>query len=94
MRKPFDVLADEIRCQFVFSDEIRCQFVFSGKNDELTLDFPHIPVRGGHPWRRRYHFQDELASLGMARSPSYVPEPEGDAVAERFIRTLEAPRSP
>jgi transposase InsO family protein len=34
-------------------------------------------------------FQAELASLGMANSPSFVREPEGNGVAERFIRTLK-----
>ena len=35
-------------------------------------------------------FQAELAFLGMASSPSFVREPEGTGVAERFIRTLKA----
>jgi transposase InsO family protein len=34
-------------------------------------------------------FQAELAFLGMARSPSFVREPEGNGIAERFIRTLK-----
>ena len=34
-------------------------------------------------------FQRELAFLGMASSPSFVREPEGNGVAERFIRTLK-----
>jgi transposase InsO family protein len=34
-------------------------------------------------------FQAELAFRGMARSPSFVREPEGNGVAERFIRTLK-----
>jgi putative transposase len=34
-------------------------------------------------------FQAELAFLGMASSPSFVREPEGNGVAERFIRTLK-----
>ena len=34
-------------------------------------------------------FQQELAFLGMASSPSFVREPEGNGVAERFIRTLK-----
>jgi putative transposase len=34
-------------------------------------------------------FQAELTFLGMASSPSFVREPEGNGVAERFIRTLK-----
>jgi transposase InsO family protein len=34
-------------------------------------------------------FQQELAFLGMTNSPSFVREPEGNGVAERFIRTLK-----
>jgi transposase InsO family protein len=34
-------------------------------------------------------FQREWKFLGMASSPSFVREPEGDGVAERFIRTLK-----
>ena len=35
------------------------------------------------------YFQDELRFLGMASSPAFVREPEGNGVAERFIRTLK-----
>jgi transposase InsO family protein len=34
-------------------------------------------------------FQAELAFLGMACSPSFVREPEGNGVVERFITTLK-----
>lgn len=34
-------------------------------------------------------FQAEIAFLGIASSPSFVREPEGNGVAERFIRTLK-----
>jgi putative transposase len=34
-------------------------------------------------------FQQELSFLGMTSSPSFVREPEGNGVAERFIRTLK-----
>src|SRR5262245_19912805 len=34
-------------------------------------------------------FQQELAFLGLTSSPSFVREPEGNGVAERFIRTLK-----
>ena len=34
-------------------------------------------------------FQRELEFLGMASSPSFVREPEGNGCAERFIRTLK-----
>jgi transposase InsO family protein len=33
--------------------------------------------------------QQELSFLGMASSPSFVREPDGNGVAERFIRTLK-----
>ena len=35
-------------------------------------------------------FQWELKFLGMTSSPSFVREPEGNGVAERFIRTLNS----
>ncbi len=34
-------------------------------------------------------FQEELRFLGMESSPSFVRTPEGNGVAERFIRTLK-----
>lgn len=34
-------------------------------------------------------FQSELRFLGIASSPAYVREPEGNGCAERFIRTLK-----
>jgi putative transposase len=34
-------------------------------------------------------FRQELTFLGMASSPSFVREPEGNGCAERFIRTLK-----
>ena len=33
-------------------------------------------------------FQAELTFLGMASSPSFVREPQGNGIAERFMRTL------
>jgi transposase InsO family protein len=33
--------------------------------------------------------QDEIAFLGIESSPSFVRQPEGNGVAERFIRTLK-----
>jgi hypothetical protein len=35
------------------------------------------------------YFQDELKFLGIEPSPAFVREPEGNGVAERFIRTLK-----
>jgi putative transposase len=35
------------------------------------------------------YFQDELQFLGITSSPAFVREPEGNGVAERFIRTLK-----
>jgi transposase InsO family protein len=34
-------------------------------------------------------FQDEIECLSIEASPSFVREPEGNGVAERFIRTLK-----
>jgi len=36
-----------------------------------------------------YDYQKELEFLGIESSPAYVREPEGNGVAERFIRTLK-----
>ena len=38
-------------------------------------------------------FQQEVAFFGIESSPSFVREPEGNGVAERFIRTLKEKRS-
>jgi len=35
------------------------------------------------------HFQDEIKFLGIAPSPAFVREPEGNGCSERFIRTLK-----
>jgi hypothetical protein len=35
------------------------------------------------------YFQDELKFLDITSSPAFVREPEGNGVAERFIRTLK-----
>lgn len=35
------------------------------------------------------HFQDEIHFLGIESSPAFVRAPEGNGVAERFIRTLK-----
>ena len=34
-------------------------------------------------------FRDEIKCLGIEASPSFVRQPEGNGVAERFIRTLK-----
>jgi len=34
-------------------------------------------------------FQSEIAYLGITSSPAYVGEPEGNGIAERFLRTLK-----
>lgn len=34
-------------------------------------------------------YQDELRFLGIKSSPSYVREPQGNGIAERFVRTLK-----
>jgi putative transposase len=35
------------------------------------------------------HFQNEIAFLGIESSPAFVRSPEGNGVAERFIKTLK-----
>ncbi len=35
------------------------------------------------------HFQDEIAFLGLESSPSFVRQPEGNGVVERFFKTLK-----
>ena len=45
-----------------------------------------------HDHRSNYmsgDFQSEIKCLGIEASPSFVREPEGNGVAERFIRTLK-----
>ena len=48
----------------------------------LRLRRPRVELFG-----RR--FQQEVAFFGIESSPSFVREPEGNGVAERFIRTLK-----
>jgi putative transposase len=36
-----------------------------------------------------HDFQAEIRFLGLASSPAFVREPEGNGCAERFIRTLK-----
>ena len=49
-----------------------------------------LAIRHDHGSAYMSHdFQAELAFLGMTSSPSFVREPEGNGVAERFIRTLK-----
>ena len=45
-----------------------------------------------HDHRSQYvshHFQTEIRFLGIASSPAFVREPEGNGCAERFIRVLK-----
>lgn len=35
------------------------------------------------------HFRAELRSLGIESSPSFLGAPEGNGIAERFLRTLK-----
>ena len=56
---------------------------------------PSRPARGlrlRHDHGSNYlsgDFQDEIKCLGIEASPSFVRQPEGNGVAERFIRTLK-----
>ena len=49
-------------------------------------------LRARHDHGSQYvsdYLQDELKFLGIESSPAFVREPEGNGVAERFIRTLK-----
>jgi transposase InsO family protein len=49
-------------------------------------------LRARHDHGSQYmsdYFQNELKFLGIESSPAFVREPEGNGVAERFIRTLK-----
>ena len=51
-----------------------------------------VGLRARHDHGSQYmseYFQDELKFLGIVSSPAFVREPEGNGVAERFIRTLK-----
>jgi putative transposase len=51
---------------------------------------PGVSLRHDHgsPFIR-HAFQDELRTVGIASSPSFVRQPEGNGCVERFIRTLK-----
>lgn len=49
-----------------------------------------LSIRHDHGSQYMSHaFQDEIKFLGAKSSPSYVAQPEGNGVAERFVRTLK-----
>ncbi len=50
---------------------------------DLVLQHDH------RPQYMSYHFQPEIAFLGIEASPGFVRAPEGNGVAARFIRTLK-----
>ena len=60
----------------------------------LKVEPPHALARAVsyHDHGSNYladDFQQEVAFFGIESSPSFVREPEGNGVAERFIRTLK-----
>lgn len=55
----------------------------SGRAQGLTLRHDHGSQFISHA------FQAELSFLGVKSSPSYVREPQGNGIAERFVRTLK-----
>jgi putative transposase len=60
---------------------------FGGYEADIALG-----LRARHDHGSQYmsdYFQDELKFLGIESSPAFVREPEGNGVAERFIRTLK-----
>jgi putative transposase len=51
-----------------------------------------LGLRARHDHGSQYmsdYFQDELKFLGIESSSAFIREPEGNGVAERFIRTLK-----
>lgn len=49
-----------------------------------------LAIRHDHGSQYMSHaFQEEIRFLGMRSSPAYVGQPEGNGVAERFVRTLK-----
>ena len=64
---------------------VRQHFAAIGKDVAAGLKLRH-----DHGSNYMSHdFQTEIAFLGIEASPSFVREPEGNGVAERFIRTLK-----
>ena len=64
---------------------VRKHFGAIGKDMAMGLKLRH-----DHGSNYMSHdFQEEIAFLGVESSPSFVREPEGNGVAERFIRTLK-----
>ena len=64
---------------------VRERFNAFGKNvaSGLALRHDHGSQYASH------HFQAEIRFLGIASSPAFVREPEGNGCAERFIRVLK-----
>ena len=64
---------------------VREHFAAFGKNvaSGLALRHDHGSQYVSH------HFQAEIRFLGIASSPAFVREPEGNGCAERFIRVLK-----
>jgi transposase InsO family protein len=61
--------------------------IFGGYEAEIA-----VGLQARHDHGSQYvsdYFQDELKFLGITPSPAFVREPEGNGVAERFIRTLK-----
>ena len=61
--------------------------VFGGYDAEIAVGLKLRHDHGSQFISR--HYQDELRFLGIESSPAFVREPEGNGVAERFIRTLK-----
>jgi hypothetical protein len=52
-------------------------------SSQFAAPKPNLPILGS------YHFPRRNRMPGIEASPSFVREPEGNGVAERFIRTLK-----
>jgi transposase InsO family protein len=64
---------------------VRERFGAFGRNVARGLALRHDH---GSPYVS-HHFQSEIRFLGIASSPAFVREPEGNGCAERFIRVLK-----
>ena len=77
--------ADRFEALEPIRQAVRERFAAFGKNvaSGLALRHDHGSQYVSH------HFQAEIRFLGIASSPAFVREPEGNGCAERFIRVLK-----
>ena len=78
-------LTDRLECLEAIRQGIRERF------GAFAKDIAHgLALRHDHGSQYvSHHFQSEIRFLGLASSPAFVREPEGNGCAERFIRVLK-----